>query len=35
MVDLKLLHAELAELTLKKDLLPGALGKAGLLSAKR
>ena len=34
-VDLKLLHAEIGELTLEKDFLPGALGKAGLLSAKR
>ena len=34
-VDLKLLHAKIGELTLEKDFLSGALGKAGLLSAKR
>jgi len=34
-VDLKLLHAKIGELTLEKDFLPGALSKAGLLSAKR
>ena len=34
-VDLKTLHAQLGELTLENDFLFGALGKAGLLSAKR
>jgi len=34
-VDLKALHAKIGELTLEKDFLEGALGKAGLLSAKR
>ena len=34
-VDLKLLHAKIGELTLEKDCFSGALGKAGLLSAKR
>jgi transposase len=34
-VDLKVLHAKIGELTLEKDFLAGALGKAGLLSAKR
>jgi len=34
-VDLKSLHAKIGELTLEKDFLEGALGKAGLLSAKR
>jgi transposase-like protein len=34
-VDLKVLHAKIGELTLEKDFLEGALGKAGLLSAKR
>ena len=34
-VDLKLLHAKIGELTLEKDFLSGALSKAGLLSAKR
>ena len=34
-VDLKLLHAKIGELTLEEDFLSGALGKAGLLSAKR
>jgi transposase-like protein len=34
-VDPKLLHAEIGELTLEKDFLSGALGKAGPLSAKR
>jgi transposase len=34
-VDLKVLHAKLGELTLENDFLSGALGKAGLLSAKR
>ena len=34
-VDLKVLDAKIGELTLEKDFLPGALSKAGLLSAKR
>ena len=34
-VDLKLLHAKIGELTLDKDFLSGALEPAGLLSAKR
>lgn len=35
-IDMKVLHANLAELTLVNDFLSGALGKAGLLpSAKR
>ena len=34
-VDLKLLHAKIGELTLEKDFLSSALSKAGLLSAKR
>ena len=34
-VDLKSLHAKIGELTLENDFLAGALGKAGLLSAKR
>jgi transposase len=34
-VDVKTLHAKLGELTLEVDFLAGALGKAGLLSAKR
>jgi transposase len=34
-VDLKTLHAKIGELTLQNDFLSGALGKAGLLSAKR
>ena len=34
-VDLKALHAKIGELTLQNDFLSGALGKAGLLSAKR
>ena len=33
-VDLKALHAKIGELTLENDFLEGALGKAGLLSAK-
>ena len=33
--DVKSLHAKLGELTLTSDCLSGALGKAGLLSAKR
>lgn len=35
MVDLKVLHAKIGELTLENDFLAGALGKAGMLSAKR
>ena len=34
-VDLKTLHAKIGELTLENDFLSVALGKAGLLSAKR
>jgi transposase len=34
-VDLKALHAKIGELTLENDFLEGALGKAGLLGAKR
>jgi transposase len=34
-VDLKALHAKIGELTLENDFLEGALGKAGMLSAKR
>ena len=34
-VDLKALHAKIGELALENDFLEGALGKAGLLSAKR
>ena len=34
-VDLKALHAKTGELALENDFLSGALGKAGLLSAKR
>jgi transposase-like protein len=34
-VDLKALHAKIGELTLENDFLAGALGKAGLPSAKR
>jgi transposase len=34
-VDLKALHAKIGELTLENDFLAGALGKAGLLGAKR
>ncbi len=34
-VDVKLLHAKIGELTLENDFLEGALGKAGLLSARR
>jgi transposase len=33
--DLKTLHAKIGELTLENDFLSAALGKAGLLSAKR
>lgn len=34
-VDVKTLHAKIGELTLENDFLSGALGKAGLLSAKK
>jgi transposase-like protein len=34
-IDIKALHAKIGELTLQSDFLSGALGKAGLLSAKR
>ena len=34
-VDVKCLHAKIGELTLENDFLEVALGKAGLLSAKR
>jgi transposase len=34
-VDLKALHAKIGQLTLENDSLEGALGKAGLLSARR
>ena len=34
-VDLKSLHAKIGELTLENDFLEGALGKVGMLSAKR
>jgi transposase len=34
-VDVKSLHAKIGELTLENEFLEGALGKAGLLSAKR
>ena len=34
-VDLKSLHAKIGELALENDFLSAALGKAGLLSAKR
>ena len=34
-VDLKGLHAKIGELTVENDFLAGALGKVGLLSAKR
>ena len=34
-VDLKELHAKIGQLALENDFLAGALGKAGLLSAKR
>jgi transposase len=33
--DLKTLHAKIGELALENDFLSAALGKAGLLSAKR
>jgi hypothetical protein len=34
-VDVKSLHAKIGELTLENDFLEVALGKAGLLSARR
>jgi len=34
-IDVKSLQAKIGELTLENDFLEGALGKAGLLSAKR
>jgi transposase len=34
-IDVKTLHAKIRELTLVNDFLESALGKAGLLSAKR
>ena len=34
-VDLKTSHAKIGELTLENDFLSGALGKEGLLTAKR
>jgi transposase-like protein len=34
-IDVKTLHAKIGELALEDDFLSGALGKAGLLSAKR
>ena len=34
-VDVKTLHAKIGELALENDFLAGALGKAGLPSAKR
>ena len=34
-VDVKSLHAKIGELTVENDFLAGALGKAGLLSARR
>ena len=34
-IDVKTLHAKIGELTLANDFLSGALGKAGLPSAKR
>jgi len=34
-IDLKSLHAKIGELTLENDFLEGALGKAGLPSARR
>ena len=34
-LDVKVLHAKIGELTLEVDFLASALGKAGLLSAKR
>ena len=34
-IDVKSLHAKIGELTLENDFLEGALGKSGLLSARR
>ena len=34
-IDVKTLHAKIAELTLENDFLSGALGKAGLLASAR
>jgi transposase len=34
-VDLKTLHAKIGQLALENDFLSGALGKAGLLSARK
>ena len=34
-VDVKELHAKIGQLTLENDFLSGALGKAGMTSAKR
>jgi hypothetical protein len=34
-VDLTTLHAKIGQLTLEDEFLSGALGKAGLLSAKK
>lgn len=34
-VDVKVLHAKIGQLTLENDFLESALGKAGLLSARR
>ena len=34
-VDVQMLHAKIGELTVERDFLAGALGKAGLPSAKR
>ncbi len=34
-IDLKELHAKIGQLALENDFLAGALGKAGMLSAKR
>ena len=34
-IDVKTLHAKIGELTLENDFLSGALGKAGLASARR
>ena len=34
-IDVKSLHAKIGELTLENDFLEGALGKVGLLSARR
>ncbi len=35
LIDVRTLHAKIGELALENDFLSGALGKAGLLSAKR